>query len=205
MAIPIVPIVAIAALAMFAGGGGKKRKKKSPFVGPEAPSSSPGRQPTPDAPGVSGEYCPSPDGTFATYDNEGNGVVFWDQEDDEDLRDLMSEMWSEQPNLAICAPDIYVEATDEWEPNPVRVSFVRQALGELLGKEPYTWPSNMADPAIPYWVKVTWQRAHTIALDELCGYQPVSGQRQMSLNEALAYAEAEFPPAQGRIKTVKLI
>ena len=206
MAIPIVPILVIAGVAMFAGAAGKKAGRKAAkrqpgdvIVHPDmlqegAQVYLPIGVPEPEDEPVFGAVCGPLEqreaGVWSAYAQNGECLVFWNQETDAALTYYIQQAF-EQSGYSledVCAPDPgwegdpfdpAPEVTATWIPNPLQVELLKRALAQAYPQIPSDMlppPETLGpgDPTLPDYAQIVWVFAMSILLREICGYVPVS-------------------------------
>jgi hypothetical protein len=201
MAIPILPILVIAGVVMFAGGAGKKAGRRAATAQLAKPMLQVGSQiyvplgvPDPQDEPVFGAVCgPASQreaGVWSAYAQNGECLVFWNQETDAALTYYIQQAF-EQSGYAledVCAPDPgwegdpfapTPEASSTWIPNPLQIELLKKALAQAYPQIPSDLlpppeARGPGDEAIPDYGEVVWVFAMSILLREICGYVPVS-------------------------------
>lgn len=172
MAIPIVPVVV--GIVLFAMAGGRKRGTRPPYLPPSdkiaAGPGGGGGAPPPNGDFVPGDPCPVGAQEAGGYDEQGNCVIFWNEQTRLAFEQVATEIQAEKGyTLAeLCAPDQEIPG-EGWVINPKKVTVTRLALGRLYGMTPQFWPPNDQSP---YWIEATWGRAMGAMNALVCGQLP---------------------------------
>ena len=198
MAIPIVPILLIAGVAMFAGGAGKRAGKKAAAIRVTPKEGSkvlvPLGVPEPKDEPEFGDVCGTAEdrerGVWSAYNNQGQCLVFWDEETDESMTYYIQQAFEQSGHSLedACAPapgwepDPFAktpEASAEWIPNPIQIDILKKALARAYPQIPTDMlpPPEVLGPGdegIPAYMGVVWTFAMSILLREICGYVPVT-------------------------------
>lgn len=163
MAFPILPLLVVAGVAMFAGASGKKagRKTASGTATKQVATPGPLQEGTevyvalgtvePSDEPVFGAICgPGSErqaGVWSAYSQNGECLVFWDEDTDAAMTYYIQEAF-EQSGFTleeVCAPapgweeDPFSSDPDvlaSWVPNPIQVDLLKQALAKAYPQIP---------------------------------------------------------------------
>ncbi len=204
MAIPIIPIIVIAGVAMFAGAAGKKAAPKK--VTRDIPNGAPGAlvmgtevfipvgAPDPEQEPVFGAICgPASErqaGVWSAFGHQGECLVFWDNDTEAAMTYYIQQAFDQSGYTLeeVCAPapgwegdpfDPDPEVTATWIPNPFQIELLKQALAKAYPQIPSDElpPKEVHAPGVVGtvdYVEVVWVFAMSILLRDICGYVPVT-------------------------------
>jgi hypothetical protein len=165
MAIPILPILVIAGVVMFAGGAGKKAGRRATGNGAAPAQTKFGMLKggatvhvpigvtfgDPDAEAVFGAVCgPAAQrqtGVWSAYAQNGECLVFWDADTDAAMTYYIQQAFEESGYTLeeVCAPDPgwegdpfdpNPEVAATWIPNPFQIELLKQALAKSYPQIP---------------------------------------------------------------------
>ena len=190
MALPILPILVIAGVVLFAGG--KKKPKAPEQVGKGAKvkvPSVPFIPPDPQQPRVPvpGEVCSARNaGEYAAYTRDGMCAVFWDRDSPAAVSFYLKEAFDNSgfTTKDVCAPgpgwksdplSSNPYATSDWVPNSKQVKLLKDALAILYpGIPSNSFPPPPHEKGNMTQVQVIWGFSLGILLSDICGYKPIT-------------------------------
>ncbi len=175
MPLPIIPIL-IGGLVLLAAagkkkGGGNGNGGRPPHLPPGhgRVTIGPGGPPPDDGGGgpAPGAPCAGlPAGEYGGYDEQGNCVIFWDENTRDILVQAAGQIIGEKGYTMeqVCAPDEQ-DVEGNWVLNPKREEVTRQALGRIYEVTPNYWPPVEDSP---YWIGATWNAGSAAVRQDLC-------------------------------------